>query len=110
MSPGDSSGPSDGVDIQALLESVMPELTAILARSPLMPERTDALMDETVRSLLHQWPKIDEPRKWLLETLERVIDLEAEHGSRRFPRRSKSQRTGEEPEEDVDAPGEDRKD
>lgn len=110
MSPGDSSGPSDGIDIQALLESVMPKLTAILAHSPLTPERTDALLDETVRSLLLQWPKIDDPRKWLLETLERSIDHEAEHGPRRFPRKSKDRRAGEEPDEDLGPLGDDQKD
>lgn len=100
MSPGDSFGPSDGMSIEELLESVMPELTALLARSPLRPERTDALLDEVVRSFLHQRPKIDEPRTWLLETLERLIDHEAEHGPRPLPKRPQREDTGQELEED----------
>ncbi|MFP3941455.1 MAG: hypothetical protein ACLF0P_14240 [Thermoanaerobaculia bacterium] len=102
MSPGDSSGPSDGIDVQTLLESVMPELTAILARSPLTPERTDVLLDETVRSLLLQWPKIDDRRTWLLETLERAIGHEARHGPRPLPEEPEDEGSAEEPDDDVD--------
>lgn len=102
MSPDDPPGPTGDSELRELLESVLPELSALADRFSLPPETVDEVVDDSVRWLLYRWPRIRDRRGWLLDTVERLLDLEARGG--RPPPRPAPAPLEEEGDEEAEGP------